>query len=551
MKTHLKIIKMLALIIMIQMSATTFVHAQPSCDVGFISASNQFYGGNVMFFDTSLVYQGNITNWNWTFGDGTSSNQQHPLHSYSSTGTYVVCLTITTANPLCTSTTCDTIFVTNNNSISCAAGYTYTVNGLTTSFNNSSFGAYDKVFWFFGDGSTSTAQNPVHTYANSGSYLVNLIISDSSGNCTDIYVDNVITGSTACQADFSWTLDPQTNITTFNGSPSQSGNVLTYSWDFGDGTTSTLQNPVHTFASNAHFNVCLTVYDQQINCQSTFCVLIATATGSGQTCQSAFTTLPDSSNTHFQFINSSTGINLTYFWDFGDGSTSTQQNPIHIFANAGTYTVCLTISDSQTGCTDTYCSVVTIQTGGGNCSSNYAIYPDTTAAHSYIAYNLATGIAPLTYLWSWGDSTFSNTAYPSHTYAGPGLYDICLTITDAVGCSSTTCYQWSLLRLSGGAPVTINVVQGTTGINEAESTGSLNVYPNPASGMLNIDLANPTGKPASIELYNLQGQRTMDLGTINEPSATLNVDLNNTPAGMYILKVSAGNWIEYIKVVVK
>jgi len=386
----------------------------------------------------------------------------------------------------------------------------------------------------------------VHTYANPGTYIVCLTISDSL-SCTNTFCDTVVvsgTGTGNCQSAFTYTSDSTNTIFQFLNN--STGTNLTYLWSFGDGSTSTAQNPQHTYATSGIYGACLTVSNG--TCTSYSCDTLYV--GSTSSCSACFVWNANVIG-GVQFNSCSAGTQLTYSWDFGDGTTSNQPNPLHVYANSGTYTACLTITDILTGCTDTYCNVVTVQVGGGNCSSNYAIYPDTTIAHNYIAYNLATGVAPLTYLWSWGDSTFSTTAYPSHTYAGPGMYQICLTITDATGCTSTTCYNWSLLRLQGGAPVTINVIQGTTGLNETDISGTLNVYPNPASDLLNIELMNPTGEPAIIELYSLDGRLVKDLGTHFEPSAKLNINLDGTQAGIYILKVAAGAWYEHHKLVIK
>ncbi len=516
------------------------------------SGSYTFTYGNpgTVNFSGSSTGMGTPVSWFWNFGDGNSATGQNVSHTYANSGVYNACLIITTANPQCVYTYCDSVSVQTGGGSNCSANFTYSQNSTfpVISFNNTSTGNYTSILWDFGDGNTSTSANPNHTYANPGTYLVCLTVSGSPATgCSSTWCDSVVvngTGTGACQANF--TVSPDSTNTIFQFNNNSTGTNLTYFWDFGDGNTSTQQNPVHTYAQSGIYGACLTVTGG--GCISVMCDTIYV--GSTNSCVAYFTW---NANVlaGITFNSYSAGAQLTYLWDFGDGSTSTQQNPVHIYANAGTYTACLTITDVQTGCTDTFCSVVTVQTGSGICSSNYALYPDSTLAHTYWAYNLATGVAPLTYLWSWGDSTFSNTAYPSHTYAGPGLYQICLTVTDATGCTSTTCYNWQLLRLSGNAPVTINVVPGTTGLNDIADGGTVDVFPNPAYGTLNINLTNNTGETAVIELYDMQGRKAADLGTREERSIRLEADIDQVPSGMYILRVSAGDWYHHTKVMIK
>jgi PKD repeat protein len=352
-------------------------------------------------------------------------------------------------------------------------------------------------------------------------------------------------GSANCQAWFTYVANPSGGTSFIDMS---TGNPSTYSWNFGDGSTGTGPNPVHTYANPGWYLVCLTISTPGTTCQSTWCDSVYVSNSGTCIANFGYNSI---GGTAIAFNNNSTssGVNPYYYWTFGDGGTAWGTNPIYTYAAPGTYQVCLMLIDSTINCWDTYCQTITIQGGGGGCSSNYAIYPDTLLSHTYWAYNLATGVGPLTYLWSWGDSTTSTGAYPSHTYAGPGLYTICLTITDATGCTSTTCYQWQLLRMTN-APVTINVIGGTTGIEEPKA-GTISVFPNPAAGQMNVSLTNNTGQTATLELYNLEGRRVTDFGTVNGQDINMTLNLDQVPAGMYFLRVAAGNWMEHLKIVVK
>src|SRR5207244_7840426 len=90
------------------------------------------------------------------------------------------------------------------------------------------------------------------------------------------------------------------------------------------------------------------------------------------------------------------------------------------------------------------------------CASYYELSAD-TIPHHYYAVNMASGTSPLTYSWSWGDGSTDSVPFPSHTYDTAGFYAICLTISDASGCTDTFCNSYNLLKASN-AMVEVNVI---------------------------------------------------------------------------------------------
>ena len=132
------------------------------------------------------------------------------------------------------------------------------------------------------------------------------------------------------------------------------GTNLTYSWNFGDGNTSTLQAPMHTYAAAGNYVVCLTV-TSGVN-TSTICHSI-TVNSVPNICMAMFIIVHDSASSNpnaFIITDYSFGSNLTYLWDFGDTTTSTQQHPVHNYLGAGPYQLCLLINNGA-GCTQMHC----------------------------------------------------------------------------------------------------------------------------------------------------------------------------------------------------
>jgi PKD repeat protein len=208
-----------------------------------------------------------------------------------------------------------------------AADFSFVTNLLTVTLTNASQNAATYL-WAFGDGVTSTLDNPVHTYAAAGTYTVTLW---ATGDCgTDVFAAQV-TVSLLPQAGFLH------NAPVCLGEPvvftNTSANADTYLWAFGDGLTSTLENPVHTFAAAGSYDVSLEA------CHGVDCD-IANDTVEVQPLPAADFSFVTNLLT-VTFTNASQNA-ATYLWDLGDGGTSTDPNPVHTYAAAGTYSVVLT-----------------------------------------------------------------------------------------------------------------------------------------------------------------------------------------------------------------
>ncbi len=528
----------------IGIQGTTMAQAPCTALFNHITGTPTGQGVPVSFFDSSF-YSGSIVAWNWVSSDGQISSAQNPTFIYSINGTYQVCLSITAVymNQPCTSTYCDSITI-GVTPPACNATFTYTINPQVAVFiasagNNVSWN------WSFGDGSAGTGANATHIYNSPGTYTVCLTVVDASGvTCTSC--QSVTAPSTAgCQAYY--TSSQILGTTIWNFTNQSQGNAPYFYWNFGDGSYSIVQNPSHTFSANGTYLVCLTIVDSIAGCTDTYCDSIVV--GGGILCNATFgyQTAPGATVFNANLQN----VGATYVWDFGDSTSGTSSIITHVYT-PGTYVACLTVTTSN-GTTCTSCQTITVQ-GSAGCSSNFAIYPDTTQLHAYIAYNLATGTGAISYIWSWGDGTSSNTAYPSHTYASAGTYTICLTITDASGCTSNTCYQFALLRLSGvSSPVTINVVAGTTGIAENNLLNSLTVSPNPANDYVNANFNIIHDTDVQYTVTSITGQQVFASPSTKYAAGSHSIRLNVSEftSGMYVLEITAGGKRNYSKILVQ
>ncbi len=332
-----------------------------SCAASFISTPDSANPLVVYFSDYS---SGNPTSWTWNFGDGTSSTLQNPNHTYTANGTYIVTLNIASAN--CSDSTSQSVVV-GTVTASCAAAFYYypdSANQNIINFFDFSSGNPNSWSWNFGDGTSSNLQNPSHTYTANGTYVVTLNI--ASANCSDSTSQSIVVGvvSPSCAASFYYYPD-SANQNMINFFDFSSGNPNSWSWNFGDGTTSSLQNPVHTYSSTGSYTV--TLYISSANCSDSISQVVTL--GNTSSCQAAFSSVLDSNTVNAViFTDQSTGNINAWNWSFGDGATSSLQNPVHTYSTAGTYNVTLMVYGNQ-NCQ----SIITNAVVVGSVSSAYSI----------------------------------------------------------------------------------------------------------------------------------------------------------------------------------
>jgi PKD repeat protein len=214
----------------------------------------------VQFTDLS----GNVTGWNWDFGDGASSTLQNPTHTYSTAGNYTVNLTVSNENG--TDSKLLTINV-SKKTVKPVANFTSDVTSgkapLNVSFTDTSTGIPVLWRWTFGDATNSTIQNPIHMYSKAGNYTVALTVANAAGNNQVIkaaYID--VTAATKPFASF--TSDVTSGKAPLNVSftDSSTGTPVLWRWTFGDGTNSTVQNPIHMYSKAGNYTVVFTVGNQ-------------------------------------------------------------------------------------------------------------------------------------------------------------------------------------------------------------------------------------------------------------------------------------------------
>jgi len=418
---------------------------------------------NVSFYDFSVAGTGTtITSWFWDFGDGNNSTLQNPTHVYATSGTYTVCLTVVGVNAagiLCKDQICLPVKVKGCNPYhpcKLAAKFDFKIDSCKVSFFDfSGAGPGTTItswFWDFGDGNTSTLQNPIHVYATSGTYNVCLTIVGVNAfgeKCTDKLC--LLVKVKACGQSYPCQLFPKFDfkvdsckVSFFDLSASGPGTTITsWFWDFGDGNTSTLQNPTHVYAVSGTYNVCLTIVGNNgvVKCKEKFCFPVTVKNcNPTNPCQlfPKFDFKIDSCKvSFFDFSGAGPGTTITsWFWDFGDGNTSTLQNPTHVYTTSGTYVVCLTITGAGNGvvCKEKICMKITVNCGQTNPCQLFPKFDfkiDSCKVSFFDFSGAGPGTTITSWFWDFGDGNTSTLQNPTHVYATSGTYVVCLTITGA------------------------------------------------------------------------------------------------------------------------
>jgi gliding motility-associated-like protein len=316
----------------------------------------------VTFSDTLLKAK----SYSWNFGDGSPEvKTTNPTiqHTYTSVGRYTVRLIAidsTTCNVTDTSYT--VVRVGDNPAVpSFAFRKLGDCNSLRFSFQNTSTAAIDRFgpnsfVWDFGDGTPKIRMGKdsiVHTFPSAGTYQVRLTIDDSSFCNSPVDTMRLVRISPNVSARF---VTPARGCVPYTAEfDNTSLGGLSFFWDFGDGTTSTEENPSHLYSSVGTYNVVLIAYDST-SCNKTDTARFTITVQSIPQARFTFTPTFPIENTFTQFTNTSVGA-TRYVWDFGDGETSTEANPRYIFNATGTFNVCLR-AYNEAGCYDSTCAPV-------------------------------------------------------------------------------------------------------------------------------------------------------------------------------------------------
>lgn len=371
-------------------------------------------------------------------------------------------------------------------SIPCISGspnFTYTQlgNGVV-SFSSTSTGTLGSTTftWNFGDGSPfSSGATANHTYTANGVYNVFLFVSYAPSCGAQVQIPITISSISPCtlDPDFSYSFGPNGSV---NFLSTSTGTIpaTTYTWNFGDGFTSTNGTSVaHTYSSNGTYSVTIFATNASTTCGGDTTRII-TITNVIPPCPLNatfnFSTNP-AGNVNFYSTSTGTTAGSQYAWSYGDGNFGTGAVSNHTYSNNATYTVQLAVTNS-TNCVDTQTTVITVTNAIIPCQLN-ANYTHTVGFGGLVIFNnTSTGTdANTTYYWDFGDGVYSTSSSPSHTYLLSGAYIVMLRIVDA---NNTSCRDSSLYSINvTGLPCIANAAFNLSPGNQPQYWDATPVYP--------------------------------------------------------------------------
>jgi PKD repeat protein len=378
-----------------------------------------------------------LVSYTWDFGDGNPPVVlTTPLssHTFTAAGTYSVSLTVTD-NMGCVHTNSPLVPVkVFRPHAAFYADFNNVCMGEAVHFNNISASIVSS-FWIFGDGNTSSAVSPYHTYTTSGVYTIKLVVTDSHGCNDTATLLNYIYVAPSPHASFTlsdtFAVCPPLNVNFTNTSTG----AATYNWNFGNSTSSVAINPSSPYITPGYYTVRL-VASNLIGCRDTTYrhVNIFGYTGAfSYTPVSGCMPLP----VHF---SASLGSFASLVWDFGDGVTSSlalSDTISHTYPSQGFYVPKLILTDT-TGCINFSIGSDTIKVD--KVMPNFRITPNPVCEGSVTVFSdssYATFSPPSSWAWSFGGGATGTGATPSYTFTLAGTHVVTLSVTNGNGCTAT------------------------------------------------------------------------------------------------------------------
>jgi PKD repeat protein len=365
----------------------------------------------------------------WDFDDGVTDNQSSISHYFTGVGTFNVKLIINTVCGI------DTIIkpILIDNSATPNVDFYLNTNtacpGDVIQFNQFASSNYTYL-WNFGDGDTSSFSSPEHIYNTVGSYMASLTATNVCGNSITksetVFIDEnfipdapyfYLSQTEAC-------VNNDIYFTSFTDATS-------YLWNFGDGDTSTVSNPIHYYKANGTYPISLTVFNNCGNSNTyTDTVFIGNAVMDSISFYSSVNEACIGDSIGFESFSTMDGI--TYLWHFGDGDSSSYASPYHAYKSNGTYTISLTATNN---CGNSTTTTNTIDIGNAIPDEPLIILNQTEACpNEEINFYLWSNES--SFIWNFGDSNTSTASTPNHSYALVGTYAVSATVTNACGNSN-------------------------------------------------------------------------------------------------------------------
>ena len=509
---------------------TADVVVNPNPTVKF-TKQNACEGTDLVFTNMTTPTAG--VNSTWNFGNGVSKadNSTTVKYKYAKDGAYTVTLTANLSGCIASSSQRVYQFPKPKADYSLDKGSCdndmFQFSNKTT-ITSGSAGAY----WNFGDATYSTEDNATKVYSSSGAKTVKLIATSEFG-CKDSMVKTIEVLESPKMAFVNTPTCSRTPAVFTNTTPTVGGAggvVKSYSWNFGDGSTTGTENPTHQYTSLGNKTVTFAI-ELMNGCKGS----ISKDLKVGIQAKSAFTVADVCLGKPAIFVNTTTWPQgeISYLWNFGDGTTSTSTNPVHTYNKAFSPNVTLYASIKD-GCTDSLV-INTFNIFEGPRTCDFAVNTDYAFGFYGVSLNplnASTGVAggqdKVDYTWIFDgggtNSTSGVNAQTKYNFQADGVYNVTMRArsTSAPFCECSKTKQIVMDRLA---------------TKNLEETG-VAVFPNPNNGQFNLMVKETFGKELNIEITGISGNLVKRINTLN--NGVININTTDVANGVYMVRVVSG-----------
>lgn len=312
---------------------------------------------------------------------------------------------------------------------------------LQVMFTDTSTGSPASWYWNFGDGTNSTEQNPMHIYSAKGTYTVSLAITNNAGSDTETKSKYVlVTIPPLPVASFSSNVTKGTFPVCVNFTDTSTKSPTSWYWDFGDGTSSIEKNPVHIYNKVGKYTVSLIASNaggssKPVKKTNYITVIAPVKPVAGYTVSIRSGSLPLS----VSFTDTSTNSPTFWYWDFGDGTNSMLQNPVHVYTKTGRFTVTLKASNTAGSSSPLKRTNYITVTPPKPPTSAFTASKISGKVPLTITFTDTSSGSPTSWSWNFGDGTPNSTLKnPTHTFTKIGKYTVSLTTINANGSNKIT-----------------------------------------------------------------------------------------------------------------
>ncbi len=456
--------------------------------------------------------------------------------------------------------------VTGSAAVPPTAGFTGTpTNGVATllvNFTDASSGTVTGRLWAFGDGGTSALANPTHSYTTAGTFSVSLTVRGPLGSNTLLLANYITVTNVAPLAGFTGNPTNGMSPLLVNFTDASSGSITSRVWSFGDGGTSTLISPTHSYTNAGTFSVSLTVLGplgSNILPRANY----ITVTNLPAPPVAGFTGTPTNGAATLlvSFVDASSGTVTSRLWAFGDGRTSTLTSPSYSYATAGTFSVSLTVLGPLGSNVLTLANYITVTNLVGAPLAAFIANPTNGPTPLLVNFTDASAGSITNHLWTFGDGNTSALASPSHTYSNAGIYPVALTVSGPGGSSSTNVANLITVTNNGNTPPTVTIVRPANSmlyplVTNLTITLVASATANDGAAISKIEffedgtkLGETNSNPGTNFLLNptpgihvITARATDTLGATNTSAATtITVGARNSPLGNWEIAISGAD----------